>query len=81
MPSLQRFMLRREQKCLHQNFSDKYTLQVIVPNDKEKDAIEIIRTNSKMAKIFISLITCAIDIESVVEMKRQYNKADIVITS
>jgi nitrogen regulatory protein P-II 1 len=53
-------------------FSDKYTLQLIVPNDKEKDASEIIRTNSKMAKIFISLVTRAIDIESGVEMKRQY---------
>jgi nitrogen regulatory protein P-II 1 len=45
-------------------FSDKYTLQVIVDDNKEKDAIEIIRANSKMGKIFISPITRAIDIES-----------------
>jgi nitrogen regulatory protein P-II 1 len=45
-------------------FSDKYTLQVIVDDNKEKDAIEIIRANSKIGKIFISPITRAIDIES-----------------
>jgi nitrogen regulatory protein P-II 1 len=45
-------------------FSDKYTLQVVVDDDKEKDAIEIIRANSKIGKIFISPITRAIDIES-----------------
>jgi nitrogen regulatory protein P-II 1 len=45
-------------------FSDKYTLQVIVDDNKEKDTIEIIRANSKMGKIFISPITRAIDIES-----------------
>jgi nitrogen regulatory protein P-II 1 len=51
-------------------FSDKYTLQVIVPNDKENDAIEIIRTNSKMGKIFISPIIRAVDIESGVENEK-----------
>ena len=51
-------------------FSDKYTLQVIVPNDKENDAIEIIRRNSKMGKIFISPITRAMDIESGVENEK-----------
>jgi nitrogen regulatory protein P-II 1 len=45
-------------------FSDKYTLQLVVDDDKEKDAIEIIRANSKIGKIFISPITRAIDIES-----------------
>ena len=45
-------------------FSDKYTLQVIVPNDKEDKAIEIIRNNSKMGKIFISPVSRTIDIES-----------------
>jgi nitrogen regulatory protein P-II 1 len=43
---------------------DKYSLQVVVDDDKEKDAIEIIRANSKIGKIFISPITRAIDIES-----------------
>ena len=45
-------------------FSDKYTLQVIVDDNKEKGAVDIIRANSKMGKIFISPITRAIDIES-----------------
>lgn len=48
-------------------FSDKYILQVVVNNNKEKDAIGLIRANSKMGKIFISPITRAIDIESGVE--------------
>ena len=48
-------------------FSDKYTLQVIVDDSKEKDVIDIIRANSKMGKIFISPVTRAIDIESGVE--------------
>ena len=42
-------------------FSDKYTLQVIIADNKENDVIEIIRANSKMGKIFISPITRAID--------------------
>ena len=51
-------------------FSDKYTLQVIVDDNKEKDAIEIIRANSKMGKIFISPIIRAIDIESGAENEK-----------
>ena len=51
-------------------FSDKYTLQVIVDDNKEKDAIEIIRANSKMGKIFISPIMRAIDIESGAENEK-----------
>src|SRR5918911_5598344 len=45
-------------------FSDKYTLQVILPDEKQNEAIEIIRANSKMGKIFISPISGAVDIES-----------------
>jgi nitrogen regulatory protein P-II 1 len=51
-------------------FSDKYTLQVIVDDNKEKDAIGIIRANSKMGKIFISPIMRAIDIESGAENEK-----------
>jgi nitrogen regulatory protein P-II 1 len=51
-------------------FSDKYTLQVIVDDNKEKGAVDIIRTNSKMGKIFISPITRAIDIESGAENEK-----------
>jgi nitrogen regulatory protein P-II 1 len=45
-------------------FSDKYTLQVILPDEKQNEAIEIIRANSKMGKIFVSPIIRAVDIES-----------------
>ena len=44
-------------------FSDKYTLQVMLPGEKQNQAIEIIRANSKMGKIFISPIIRAVDIE------------------
>lgn len=45
-------------------FNDKYILQVVVPDEKENDVIKIVRTNSKMGKIFISPIKRAIDIGS-----------------
>ena len=45
-------------------FSDRYTVQVIVEDKKENEAIELIRSNSKVGKIFISPVTRAIDIES-----------------
>ena len=45
-------------------FSDKYTVHVIVEDENENDAVELIRANSKMGKIFISPVTRAIDIES-----------------
>jgi nitrogen regulatory protein P-II 1 len=45
-------------------FSDKYTVQVIVEDEKENEAVELIRANSKVGKIFISPVIRAIDIES-----------------
>jgi nitrogen regulatory protein P-II 1 len=51
-------------------FSDKYTLQVIVDDNKEKGAVDIIRANSKMGQISISPITRAIDIESGAENEK-----------
>ena len=45
-------------------FCDRYTVQVIVEDEKENEAIELIRTNSRVGKIFISPVTRAIDIES-----------------
>ena len=47
-----------------QNLVINTNLQVIVDDYKENDAIEIIRANSKMGKIFIWPIARAIDIES-----------------
>ena len=48
-------------------FADKYKLEVIVPYSKENDAINIIRENSKIGKIFVWPIARAVDIESGVE--------------
>jgi nitrogen regulatory protein P-II 1 len=48
-------------------FGDKYKLEVIVPDSKENDAINIIRENSKIGKIFVWPIDRAVDIESGVE--------------
>ena len=45
-------------------FNDKYILQVVVTDEKENEVIQIIRSNSKMGKIFISPIKRAIDIGS-----------------
>lgn len=51
-------------------FGDKYMLDVVVVDDKENDVIKIVRSNSKMGKIFISPIIRAIDIESGAENER-----------
>jgi nitrogen regulatory protein P-II 1 len=48
-------------------FSDKYILQVVVSNNKQKDVIEIIRANSEIGKIFIIPLAGAIDIETGIE--------------
>jgi nitrogen regulatory protein P-II 1 len=51
-------------------FSDKYKLEVIVSDDKENNAINIIRENSKIGKIFVWPIARAIDIESGLENEK-----------
>ncbi len=43
-------------------FGHKHVLQVIVPDSKEKDAIKIIRENSKMGMIFVHPVSNAIEI-------------------
>jgi nitrogen regulatory protein P-II 1 len=48
-------------------FGDKYKLEVIVSDNRENDAIKIIRENSKIGKIFILPVARAMDIESGVE--------------
>ena len=48
-------------------FSDKYVVQVIVPEPQEEEVINIIKENSKIGKIFVSPILRAIDIRSVTE--------------
>jgi nitrogen regulatory protein P-II 1 len=51
-------------------FSERYTVQVIVEDEKENEAIELVRANSKVGKIFISPVVRAIDIESGVENEK-----------
>jgi nitrogen regulatory protein P-II 1 len=48
-------------------FGDKYKLEVVLPDNKENDAIDVIRKNTKIGKIFIWPIARAIDIESGIE--------------
>ena len=45
-------------------FTDKYTLEVIVADIKEDEVVSIIRKNGRVGKIFISQILRAVDIES-----------------
>ena len=45
-------------------FSPRYILEVIVPENKKDEAVEIVRANSKLGKIFISHVTEALDIPS-----------------
>ena len=48
-------------------FGDKYKLEVVLPDNKENDAIDVIRKNTKIGKIFIWPIARAIDIQSGIE--------------
>lgn len=59
-------MLSNEHKYTPE-FGDKYKLEVIVSDNRENDAIKIIRENSKIGKIFILPVARAVDIESGVE--------------
>lgn len=45
-------------------FSDKYVLEVIIPEDLEQAAIKIIRENATIGKIFVYPVLRAIDIKS-----------------
>ena len=43
-------------------FNDKYQLEVIIPDTKEDEVINIIKKNGRVGKIFVSQILRAIDI-------------------
>lgn len=45
-------------------FADKYVVQVIIPETKEDDVIDMIKENSTVGKIFVSPVLRAIDIGS-----------------
>ncbi len=45
-------------------FNDKYKLDVIIPDSKEDEVVNIIKKNGRVGKIFISQILRAVDISS-----------------
>jgi nitrogen regulatory protein P-II 1 len=45
-------------------FSDKYVLEIIIPENMEQDAIKIIRENATIGKIFVHQVLRAFDIKS-----------------
>ncbi|MFN3654995.1 MAG: P-II family nitrogen regulator [Candidatus Nitrosotenuis sp.] len=45
-------------------FSDKYVVQIIIPETKEEEVINVIKQNATVGKIFVSPILRAIDIAS-----------------
>jgi nitrogen regulatory protein P-II 1 len=48
-------------------FGDKYLLLVVLPDAKKDDAVNIIKENSKIGKIFITPVNEAIDLATGVE--------------
>ncbi|MEW6043155.1 MAG: P-II family nitrogen regulator [Thermoproteota archaeon] len=45
-------------------FSDKYVVQIIIPETKEEEVINVIKQNATIGKIFVSPILRAVDIAS-----------------
>ena len=45
-------------------FNDKYKMEVVISDTQEDDVVNIIKTNGRMGKIFISQILRSIDISS-----------------
>lgn len=45
-------------------FSDKYVIQIIIPETKEEEVINVIKQNATIGKIFVSPILRAVDIAS-----------------
>ena len=43
-------------------FSEKYQLEVIIPDTKEDEVVNIIKENGRVGKIFVSQILRAVDI-------------------
>lgn len=48
-------------------FSDKYRLEIIIPETKEDEVVAIIKENARVGKIFVSQILRAVDIATDVE--------------
>ncbi len=45
-------------------FSDKYRLELIIPDTKEEEVIDIIKAKGRVGKIFISQVLRAVDIST-----------------
>ena len=45
-------------------FSERFIIEVIVSNEKKNEAIEAVRSNTKLGKIFVSEIVEAFDIQT-----------------
>ena len=45
-------------------FSDKYRLEIIIPDTKEEEAVEVIKAKGRIGKIFVSQILRAVDIST-----------------
>ncbi|MEW6044651.1 MAG: P-II family nitrogen regulator [Thermoproteota archaeon] len=45
-------------------FSDKYVVQIIIPETKEEEVINVIKQNATIGKIFVSPVLRAVDIAS-----------------
>ena len=45
-------------------FTDKYRIEAIIPDVKEDEVVNIIKTNGRIGKIFISQILRTVDIET-----------------
>ncbi|HET6517485.1 MAG TPA: P-II family nitrogen regulator [Nitrosopumilaceae archaeon] len=43
-------------------FGNKYMMEVLVPDEKEEEVIELVKKNAKIGKIFITPVSRAIDI-------------------
>lgn len=51
-------------------FGDKYVVVAVLPDEKMDEAINIVRKNSRIGKIFITPVTHAIDLATGVEDER-----------
>ena len=45
-------------------FSDKYVIELIIPDSEEEEIIEVIKKNARAGKIFVTPVTRAIDIKT-----------------
>ena len=45
-------------------FSDKYVIELIIPDSEEEQIIQVIKDNARAGKIFVSPISRAVDIKT-----------------